>query len=142
MENPATATVASSNPPYLWVEGPKQRDTFGIFSFCFSTIIICIWSTLHFDIPITRQSRTQRLFLHVPWGLVALLAPEALLCAAIHQRIDAGVLAKQALQYLPSQQLTKPGRLACVLNYILRRRKSGEVSTNIKPPSLVPTYST
>lgn len=142
MENPSITTVAPSNPPFLWVEGPKQRDTFGIFSFCFSTIIICIWNTLHFDIPITRQSRTNRFLLRIPWVLVALLAPEALLCAAIYQRIDAGAVAKKALQYLPSRELTKPGRLACAFNHILRRTKSGDVSTNTRLQNIVLTYST
>ena len=128
MENRETNTT-TANSPYLYVEGPKQRNTFGIFSFCFSTMIICMWSTLHFDIPTTRHSRTYRFFLRVSWMLVALLAPEALLCAAIHQRIDAATVAKEAIRYLPHQQLTKPGMFACVINYILRRAAPGDVST-------------
>ncbi|SRR5258706_1651019 len=128
------ATTAGS--PYLWVEGPKQRNTFGIFSFCFSTMIICMWSTLHFDIPTTRHSRTYRFFLRVSWMLVALLAPEAMLCAAIHQRIDAATVAKEAIRYLPHQQLTKPGMIACAFNYILGRAKRRDVSTQLQSPSI------
>lgn len=132
MENRETNTSS----PYLWVEGPTQRNTFGIFSFCFSTMIICMWNTLHFDIPTTRHSRPYRFFLRVSWMLVALLAPEALLCAAIHQRIDAATLAKEAFQYLPHQQLDKPGMFAYAFNYILGRAKPGDVSTQYHTPSI------
>ena len=127
MENSAINATTPENPPFLWVEGPKQRNTFGILSFCFSTMIICIWSTLHFDIPITRHSRPYRSLLRVSWMLPALLAPEALLFAAIHQRIDAGSVAKKAIQYLPSRQ-AKPGMSAFMLNSIFGRAKSGDVS--------------
>ena len=71
--------------------------------------------------------------------LVALLAPEALLCAAIHQRIDAATLAKEAIQCLPHQQMAKPGRFACAFNYILYilgRAKPGDVSTQPHVPSI------
>jgi hypothetical protein len=129
MGNPENNITTPNNPPFLWVEGPKQRNTFGILSFCFSTTIICVWSTLHFDIPTARHGSTRRFFLRVSWLLVALLVPEALLCAAIHQRIDARTVAKNALQFLPSRQQAKPWILARAFKYILGRAKSEDVST-------------
>jgi len=95
-----------------------------------------MWSTLHFDIPTTRQSHTYRFFLRVSWMVVALLAPEALLCAAIHQRIDAAYVAKEAAQYLPHQQLVLPGTFTRGINYILGRVNPGDVSTQRQAPSL------
>lgn len=62
---------------------------------------------------------------------VALIAPEALLCAAINQRIDAEILVKKAAEYLPSpQELAKPGIFARLLQYCIpKRAKMGDVST-------------
>ena len=58
---------------------PKQRGTFAIISLCFSTLIICVWSTLHFNVPTRRYTVTRRVSLQVSWMFFALLAPEVLL---------------------------------------------------------------
>ena len=126
MENHATNTTTSSNPPYLWIGEPNQRTTFGIFSFCFSTLIICVWSTLHFNIPVRRPTAIRRLFLQVSWMVFALLAPEVLLYLAVNERIRAGVLLKQALKHHP--HLAKPGILGRMYNYFCGRAKSKDVS--------------
>lgn len=131
MENPAGNTTTPGDPSFFWKAEPTERGTFGILSFCFSTLIICVWSTLHFDIPTTRHTPTYQFFIHVSWMAVALIAPEALLCAAINQRIDAEILVKKAAEYLPSpQELAKPGIFARLLQYCIpKRAKMGDVST-------------
>ena len=126
MENLTTNTTTPSNPPYLWIGEPKQRTTFGILSFCFSTLIICVWSTLHFPIPTRRHTAIRRVFIQVSWMVFALLAPEALLFLAINERIMAGALLKQVLKLHP--HLAKPGMLAHMYNYFCGRAKSKDVS--------------
>src|SRR5258706_6814159 len=126
MENPTNNTTTPSNPPYLWIGEPKQRTTFGILSFCFSTLIICVWSTLHFNIPTRRHSATRRVFLQLSWMVFALLAPEVLLYLAVNERISAGILLKQALKLHP--HLAKPGMLARIYNYFCGGAKSKDVS--------------
>ena len=126
MENPTTNTTTPSNPPYLWIGEPNQRTTFGILSFCFSTLIICVWSTLHFNIPIRRHTATRRVFIHVSWMVFALLAPEVLLYLAVNERIMAGALLKRVLKLHPD--LEKPGMLARMYNYFGGRGKSKDVS--------------
>ena len=111
-----TNTTTPSNPPYLWMGEPTQRGTFGIISFCLSTLIICIWSTLHFNIPTRRFSTTRCFFFQVAWMIVALLAPELLLYYAINERITAGVLLKKVLEFHP--HLAKPRMLTHVYNWI------------------------
>src|ERR1700749_745530 len=101
MENTVANTTTHANPPYLWVGEPKQRTTFGILSFCFSTLVICVWSTVHFNIPRRRLTNTRRFFLQVAWMLVALLAPEFLLFLAINERIDAGFVLGKVLEFHP-----------------------------------------
>ena len=114
MENLATNMTTPGNPPYLWVGESNQRSTFGILSFCFSTMIICVWSTLHFNIPTRRYAH--RFFFEILWALAALLAPELLLYLAIDERIHAGVLLKTALKSHP--ELAKPGTVTRMCTYI------------------------
>ena len=110
MENATTNTTTSGDPPYLWIEEPKQRSTFGILSICFSTLTICVWSTLHFSIPRKRQTTTRRVLHHVLWMVVALLGPEFLLYLALHERIKAGAMLKRVLKF--RTHLKKPGIFA------------------------------
>jgi hypothetical protein len=128
MDETSQNTTTPSDPPFLWVEEPKQRSTFGIFSLCFSTLIVCVWSTVHLNIPTARCSSTRRFFVQVFWMLIALLAPEVLLFLAMNQRIRASALVKEAVECLPSRYLAKPGILARVYSYVLGRAKSGHVS--------------
>jgi hypothetical protein len=46
----------------------------------------------------------------------SLLAPEILLCSAIQDRIDAGFLLKEVLEFHP--HLKKPGMRTCTYNWI------------------------
>ena len=132
MENPATNTTTPSNPPYLWVPEPKQRGTFGIISFCLSTLIICIWSTLHFNIPIRRYTATRRFLIQVSWMFIALLAPEFLLFLAITERSNAGILLRKVQKFHP--RLVRPGMLVRVHNWIRERVKSKDVSAKCHSP--------
>ena len=126
METPASNTTSPSDPSFLWKPEPTQRGTFGILSFCLSTLIICVWSALHFDIPITRLTPTHQFVIHVSWMVVALVAPEVLLCAAINQKVDAEILMKRAVEHLP---LVKPGIFARLFHYAPRQAKLEAVST-------------
>ena len=133
MENHASNATTAENPPFAWVEEPNERGTFGVLSFCFSTMIICVWNTLHFNIPTTRYRRTHRIFLRVFWMFIALLAPEVVLYIAINQRIDASSLAKQAKKYLRTARLAKS---AGDSNSIPENPTSECVSTHDKDPKI------
>jgi hypothetical protein len=113
MESPASNMTTPSLPAYSWVEEPKQRGTFGIFSFCLTTVTICVWSAVHLDIPDTRHSSTRRFRIRVAWMLVALIAPEFLLFLAINQSIDAHTLETKVAESFQSRPMAKPGILVC-----------------------------
>jgi len=126
MENPANNTATPGDPSFLWKPEPTQRGTFGIFFFCFSTLIICVWSALHFDIPATRipiDKLTYKIFIPVFWMVVAVIAPEALLCAAINQRVDAEILMAKVV--------AEPTILARLFYFVTRRAKPDAVSTQL-----------
>ena len=101
MENLATNTTTPSGPPRIWVPEPKQRGTFGVFLLCFSTLVICTWSSLHFSIPARRYSAIRRLTLHVSWTIFAFSFPEILLILAMNERINADTLVKRVLEFRP-----------------------------------------
>jgi len=114
MENTTINTTTTGNPLFLWVAPSKQWDTIGILYFCFTTgMIICVWSTVHFNIPITCHSPVHHFLLHVLCMLAALIALEALFYCTTNEQIDASALVRGAMEYLLSQQLSKPGKLVC-----------------------------
>ena len=121
MEDPTTATTAPGNPPQSWGEEPNFRGTFGIILLCSSTLIICTWNTVHFNIPIRRYSNTRRFFLQVSWMIIALYAPELLLFLAINELISADTLVEKVLAV--HKRLTGPTLFASIRQYIRGRVK-------------------
>ena len=127
MESPAINSTTPGDPLYLWMGEPEQRGTFGILAICISTMTICVWSTVHFNIPTPRRTPTRRFFTQVLWMVIALIAPEVLLLCAIIERIDAAILVKETLASHP--ELAKPGMLTCIDNYIRELANVRDVST-------------
>ena len=103
MENPINQTTDPERPAFHWVLGPIVRGTWDIFIISLSTLIICVWSALHFDIPSRRHQTKDRLAFGVMWIIIAMLCPEGLLVAAICQHIDASTLEVNASLCIPSQ---------------------------------------
>ena len=131
MENPPTNSTTPSNPTYLWMGEPKQRGTFGIVTICISTLIICVWSTVHFNVPTKRLTPTRRFFTQVLWMAIALFAPEFLLCLAINQWADAAILVKKTQAF--HQGLDKRGMLTYMYDYIRGLVWTRAVSTQYQP---------
>jgi len=129
MESPTSNTTTLQTPAFLWVQEPNVRGTFGILTFCLSTLIICAWSALHFDIPKRRHRRRDHLALGSLWMMVAVLCPEGLLAAAIYQRIDASILEGYASLYLVSERQACPGWLTRVLKRFLGKTGGKVVSS-------------
>lgn len=139
MEN-LPGTTPNSGPSFHWVEGPKVRGTLEIFNLCLSTLIICIWNSLHPDIPLQRPSSLRRLFCSIWWMGYALLAPEIILMQALAQRMNASTLAKGANHHLPSRLSSQPGMLTRLYNYCCRRERLKDVSIPDIHYGLVETY--
>jgi hypothetical protein len=68
--------TSSTNMSATWHPEPRGRGTFNILSTCLTTMILCVWTAVHLNIPGLNDGKRQR-FLHKPgWLLLALLAPE------------------------------------------------------------------
>ncbi|GJE96399.1 hypothetical protein PsYK624_125950 [Phanerochaete sordida] len=82
-----------------WHPDPTFRGTWGIVSTCVSTLIICVWNAIHFNIPPRDQKWS---FLHkLPWLLCGLFAPDLLIIVAGDQLDDdARFISAAARRYL------------------------------------------
>ncbi len=79
-----------------WAPSPSCRGTFEIISLCLSTTVICIWSSVHKDIPLKRLSMFRSFLRDAPFVLVAIFCPELLLYFAINQYLCARKVFKTA----------------------------------------------
>jgi len=129
MENPTNNTTTPHMPEFLWVEEPSFRGSSGILTFCVSTLIICVWSALHFDIPQRRHTNTERFAFGILWMIVGVLCPGGLLTSAIFQRIDASILEGYASLSLQSETQAKPGWLTRTLKRFVLKAGGKSVSS-------------
>lgn len=55
---------------------PRLRGTIGLLLSCFLTLILCIWSSIHPNVPGTSRRWYGRIGIKTSWMVMALLAPE------------------------------------------------------------------
>lgn len=77
-----------------WVPEPQVRGTFSILQTCLLTLVACIYTALHLNVP-PKTGFWNTLSTKGIWVLMALLAPEVVLFAAMRQLLAASTLAKE-----------------------------------------------
>ena len=92
---------AASDPRIGWEPAPKGRDTMDIISSCLSTLITCIYSSVHFDVPrstvhresFLRKLRTRdywlELWVKVSFWVLGVFSPEMLVLHAFYEHMIA-----------------------------------------------------
>ena len=55
---------------------PNRRGTFAIFSTCFLTLGLCVWTSLHFNVPGHKESGFSQFLRKTGWMLMGLVCPE------------------------------------------------------------------
>ena len=78
----------------VWRPEPTTRGTFGLLSSCVITMILCIWTSLHLNIPDVDEPRIKYLpprhtLRKAYWVLIGLFAPEFVAWVAYEQFRDA-----------------------------------------------------
>ncbi|GJE90691.1 hypothetical protein PsYK624_068350 [Phanerochaete sordida] len=96
---PAGISHGSAYPPAAWRASPSTRGTFEIITTCLSTLVICVWSAVHADVPL-HQSRWAGRADKLGWLVTGLVAPDLLLYAACCQLYRAHVLLGEARRFL------------------------------------------
>jgi hypothetical protein len=65
----------TGNKTASWHPEPTFRGTYAILSNCIVTIGLCVWTTLHLNIP--EYEKTLMQYLHkIAWLIIGLFAPE------------------------------------------------------------------
>lgn len=72
-------------PPTQWHPEPNFRGTFSILTSCLITMSLCIWTSLHLNVPEHRKEHLQK-YHKLGWMVLGLLAPELVLWNAWEQR--------------------------------------------------------
>lgn len=71
-------------PAPAWVDSPDIRGTFDILQSCVLTLIACIYTALHLDIP-TKTAWHDVFLYKLKWTVITLFAPEISLYMAADQ---------------------------------------------------------
>jgi hypothetical protein len=111
-----------TNLSATWHPEPRERGTFNILSTCLTTMILCVWTSVHLNIP-EHNGGIRRTFLRKSgWLLLALLAPEIVAWNAWEQRHIAAEITNISVKVFGPGQSSSPGwirRVWTALKYIL-----------------------
>jgi hypothetical protein len=65
-----------------WVPQPGYRGTWGVLYSCTITLGLCVYTTIHLNIPARDESRVSFFLRKAKWVVIAVLAPEVVLFTA------------------------------------------------------------
>ncbi|KAI5797792.1 hypothetical protein EDC01DRAFT_39180 [Geopyxis carbonaria] len=77
--------AATTEMAPAWVAGPRTRGTFEILSSCIFTLALCVYTAIHLNVPPQGESIYRNYVRITKWVLIALVAPEIVLYAAVLQ---------------------------------------------------------
>ena len=89
-ESPSTTSPSATIVGY--VGEPNGRGTSSIVLSCLLTLILCVWSALHLNVPGRSQSLLEELWLSTRWVIAGIYAPELVVFTAWRQWSSARIL--------------------------------------------------
>lgn len=83
--------AASATPGYevAWYSAPNFRGTWDLVVSCVLTLVICVWSALHLNIPVETSRLRERNVRRLRWVLLGIFAPEVVVSTAFAQFLTA-----------------------------------------------------
>ncbi|CAJ2506397.1 Uu.00g005270.m01.CDS01 [Anthostomella pinea] len=81
-----------------YIQDPNGRGTTSLVVSCLLTLVLCVWSALHLNVPPRDQSRWQALWLNVRWIVAGIYAPELVVFTAWRQWCSARLLQQLVLK--------------------------------------------
>ena len=100
-----------------WVSEPTTRGTFGLLLSCILTLILCLWTSLHLNIPRQGHTAVGRMGNKLAWTLLALILPELIVYIAWRQRASADALRKEVNEDFKVR--VRPFILSSLSTYVL-----------------------
>ena len=138
MAEPALQPVRNDSliTPSRWVPEPNGRGTWSLLSTCIITILLCVWSAVHLNVP-QREKQISKYWRRCKWLLLGLFAPEVVAYVAWQQwreakRLRDDVRASFGQNRIPSG----PRRARRYLSSVgLAKAEAVESNTSSPPPS-------
>lgn len=95
-----------------WISNDPIRTTYEFLTTCILTLIACVWTALHSNIPLStrRHASTSLFFDKLQYATIAMLAPELVLYGAFRQLWEARLICN-ILQKIELERKTEPGLL-------------------------------
>lgn len=59
-----------------WHPNAVQRGTWAIYQTCIVTIILCVWTTIHLNVPRPGDKSSRQTWRKIGWSLLTIIAPE------------------------------------------------------------------
>lgn len=87
-DNRHNDTALSTIPVTGWVMSPTVRGTLDIVLTSVVTLLACIWSVLHLNIP-ANTGRYSAFLSKLPWVFIALLFPDTVIAVAVGEFLEA-----------------------------------------------------
>ena len=73
----------------LWVDDPPGRGTWGLVYSCVFTILVCVYTAIHMNVPPIGEKKLVFWIRKIKWVGVAILAPEIVVFTAFLQWLTA-----------------------------------------------------
>ena len=75
-----------------YVSDPSGRGTASLVISCLLTLVLCVWSALHLNVPQKSDTTVQKLLVNVRWIITGVYAPELVVFTAWRQWCSARLL--------------------------------------------------
>jgi hypothetical protein len=85
----------SNTTTTAWKAEPDGRGTFGLISSCILTLVFCVWSALHLNVPPSKSPKGRQALEKTCWIVYGVFAPELVVATAASQYITARWLKKE-----------------------------------------------
>ena len=88
-----------------FVNDPNGRGTMSLVLSCLLTLVLCVWSALHLNVPQSGQTKLQCLWTNIRWIVTGIYAPELVVFTAWRQWSSARILHKTVKEALSMQRI-------------------------------------
>ncbi|KAH7418530.1 hypothetical protein BKA64DRAFT_701046 [Cadophora sp. MPI-SDFR-AT-0126] len=92
---PANTTASSTTIAPSWVSEPRGRGTWNLLYSCVFTLVLCIWTSVHLNVPGYGETAWQMYRRKAKWVLIALFAPEFVVYCAFQQWFTARMFLRE-----------------------------------------------
>ena len=107
------SSTPASTPEYVgFVGDPNGRGTASLVISCLLTLLLCVWSALHLNIPRREESLLSHYWVNVRWIVTGVYAPELVVFVAWRQWSSAKILGGLVSQLDENDITTQAQRLA------------------------------